>query len=168
MPPGHDHDRVRVDLNSTTQREVFRDRFAQGQDAVGRRVSVMAVGERLLGRLDDVLWRAEIRLADSQIDHPAASARKFLGAPENHESALRSQPAHRACRLRKLAVRRGIRVSSRHVVDSVIQLFQYELPHAAPCSTPNCTLAVSGTHMVPGLQETRQIPGEPPGKLTGN
>ena len=51
----HDHDPVGVDLDAPPLLDVLGDRLAQGQDAVCRRVAVVAVGQRLLGGGDDVL-----------------------------------------------------------------------------------------------------------------
>ena len=63
-----------VDLEALVQ--VGGDRLAQRQDAVRRRVAVMAVAQRLDGGLDDVLGRAEVGLADAEIDDVAALARR--------------------------------------------------------------------------------------------
>ena len=52
--------------------EIGGDRLAQRQDADRRRIAVMAVAQRLDRRLDDEIRRAEIRLADAEIDDVAA------------------------------------------------------------------------------------------------
>ncbi len=52
--------------------QVGGDRLAQRRDADRRRVAVMAVAQRLHRRLDDEVGRAEIGLADAEIDDVAA------------------------------------------------------------------------------------------------
>ncbi len=61
------------------------DRFAQRQDADRGRVAVMAVAQRLDGGLDDEIGRAEIRLADAEIDDVAALRREVHGAGQHGE-----------------------------------------------------------------------------------
>ena len=68
--------------------QVGGDRFAQRQDADRRRVAVMAVAQRLHGRLDDEIRRAEIGLADAEIDDVAALRRKLRGAREHRKGVL--------------------------------------------------------------------------------
>ena len=68
--------------------QVGRHRLAQRRDAVRRRVAVMAVAQRLDRGLDDVLGRAEIRLADAEIDDVAALRGQRVGARQHREGVL--------------------------------------------------------------------------------
>ena len=68
--------------------EIGGDRLAQRQDADRRRVAVMAVAQRLDRRLDNEIRRAEIGLADAEIDDVAALRRKLRGAREHGERVL--------------------------------------------------------------------------------
>ena len=61
------------------------DRLAQRQDADRRRVAVMAVAQRLDRRLDNEIRRAEIGLADAEIDDVAALRGKLRRAREHGE-----------------------------------------------------------------------------------
>ena len=72
-----------LDLKALVQ--VGGDRFAQRQDADRRRIAVMAVAQRLDRRLDDEIRRAEIGLADAEIDDVAALRRKLHGARQHGE-----------------------------------------------------------------------------------
>ncbi len=74
--------------------QVGRDRLAQRQDAVGRGVAVMALGERAASGLDDVLRGGEIRLADAEIDDVAALALQRRGACQDLEGGLGAEAAH--------------------------------------------------------------------------
>ena len=58
-------------------------RLAHWQDAGRRRVAVMAVAQRLDRRLDDKIGRAEIRLADAEIDDVLALRGKRGGARQH-------------------------------------------------------------------------------------
>ena len=60
-------------------------RLAQRRDAVRRRIAVMAVAQRLHRRLDDEIRRAEIGLADAEIDDVAALRDQGIGAGEHRE-----------------------------------------------------------------------------------
>ena len=75
-----------LDLEALVQ--VGGHRLAQRQDAVRRRVAVMAVAQRLDRRLDDVIGRAEIRLADAEIDDVAALRGERGGARQHGEGVL--------------------------------------------------------------------------------
>ena len=75
-----------LDLEALVQ--VGGDRLAQRQDADRRRVAVMAVAQRLDRRLDDEIGRAEIRLADAEIDDVAALRGKRIGARQHGEGVL--------------------------------------------------------------------------------
>ena len=68
--------------------KIGRDRFAQRQDADRGRVAVMAVTQRLHRRLDDEIRRAEIGLADAEIDDVAALRGKLRGAREHRKGVL--------------------------------------------------------------------------------
>ena len=59
-----------------------------GRNADRRRIAVVPVAERLHRRLDDVLGRAEIGLADAEIDDVAALRGKRIGAGEHGEGVL--------------------------------------------------------------------------------
>ena len=71
--------------------QVARDRLAQRQDALRRRVAVMAVAQRLDGGLDDVGRRLEVRLADAEVDDGLALALQRVGARQHLEGGLRAQ-----------------------------------------------------------------------------
>ena len=75
--------------------EIGRDRLAQRQDAVCGRIAVMAVAQRLHRRLDDMIGRAEIRLADAEIDDVAALRGKARRAREHSERTLLADPIER-------------------------------------------------------------------------
>ena len=51
-------------------------------------VAVMAVAQRLDRRLDDELGRAEVRLADAEVDDVAALRRQRVGAGQHGEGIL--------------------------------------------------------------------------------
>ena len=69
-------------------REIGRHRLAQRQDAGRRRIAVVAVAQRLDGRLDDEIRRAEIGLADAEIDDVAALGGERRGAGEHREGVF--------------------------------------------------------------------------------
>ncbi len=71
LPPGTISTRSGRHVDAEALVEVGRDGLAQRQDAGGRRVAVVPVAQRLDGGLDDVLGRAEIGLADAEIDDVA-------------------------------------------------------------------------------------------------
>ena len=62
--------------------------LAQGQDAVGRRVAVVAVAQRLDRGLDDVRRGGEVGLADAEIDDAAAGLGQGRGSRQHLEGAL--------------------------------------------------------------------------------
>ena len=66
LPPGTITIRSGMDLDAAPQRHVGGHRLAQGQDAVGRRVAVVAVAQRLDRGLDDVRRGREVGLADAR------------------------------------------------------------------------------------------------------
>ena len=68
------------------------DRLAQGGNAVGRGIAVMTVAQGLDARFDDMVRRAEIRLADAEVDDVLALCREFLGARQHHEGAFGAKP----------------------------------------------------------------------------
>ena len=90
----HDHDPAGIDLNAVAPVKVGRDRLAQRQDTIRRGVAVVAVEERLPGRLDDMVGRREVGLADAEIDDIAALGGERLGAGENLEGALGAEARH--------------------------------------------------------------------------
>ena len=71
--------------------EVGRNRFAQGRDAVRRRIAMMTVTQRLDARLDDMPRRFEVRLPDSKVDDVAPFAGKLLGPREDNKRRLRAK-----------------------------------------------------------------------------
>ena len=94
LAAGDDQDQLRRNLDPVPTEEIGRDRRAQLRDAVGGRVPVMAVSERLATGLDDVLGRREIRLADTEIDDRAALRRERIGASQHLERGLGAEDAH--------------------------------------------------------------------------
>src|SRR5262249_17325437 len=68
--------------------EVGRHRLAQRRDADRRRVAVMAIAQRLDRGLDDEVGRAEIGLADAEIDDVAALRRQRLGTRQHRKGGL--------------------------------------------------------------------------------
>ena len=82
-------------LHAVTALQVGGDRLAQGQDALRRRVAVVAVAQRLDGGLDDMRRRLEVGLADAEVDDVLALALERVGAGEHLEGRLRSQPVER-------------------------------------------------------------------------
>ena len=82
---------VGIDGDAVTFLQIGRHRLAQRQDAVGRGVPVMAVAQRLHRRLDDVLGRLEVRLADAEIDDAAAFGLERGGAGEDFERGFCAQ-----------------------------------------------------------------------------
>ena len=79
-----------VDLEALVQ--VGGDRLAQRQDAGRRRVAVVAVAQRLDRGLDDVVGRAEVRLADAEIDDVAALRGELGGARQHREGVFLADP----------------------------------------------------------------------------
>ena len=67
----------------------------------------MAVAQRLDGRLDDVLRRAEIRLADAQIDDVAARIGKGGGACEHREGVLLADAVEGGNRMQHVRLSKG-------------------------------------------------------------
>ena len=88
LAAGEDHHLVRRNLDLETLVQIGGDRLAQRQDADRRRVAVMAVAQRLDRRLDDEIRRAEIGLADAEIDDVAAGRGKLRGAGEHRKRVL--------------------------------------------------------------------------------
>ena len=86
-----------IDLHAMALLEVGRHRLAQLGDAVGGRVAVMAVAQRLAGRFHDMLGRLEVGLADAEIDDVLALGLQGLGAGEHLEGGSRC-PGGRARR----------------------------------------------------------------------
>ena len=75
--------------------EVGRDGLAQGREAVGGGVAVGAVAQGLHAGLDDVFRRAEVGLADAEIDDVVAFGGEFLGAGQHLEGALGAEAGER-------------------------------------------------------------------------
>ena len=96
LPPGTTSTCVGRDLDAVAAVQIGRHRLAQRQDAVGRRVAVMAVGQRLAPGLDDVLGGREIGLADAEIDDRAALRRQRVGARQHLECGLGAEHRHPA------------------------------------------------------------------------
>ena len=78
------------------QFQVLGDGLAQLEDAVGGGVAMVAVAQRLDRRLDHVVGRLEIRLADAQVDDVAALGLELLGAGQHLEGALGAEPRDRS------------------------------------------------------------------------
>ena len=76
---------------------VRRHGLAQRQYAVGGRVSVMAVAERLHRRLHHMFRRFEIRLTDAEIDDVLALTLQFCGAGENLKGCLGLEAGDGVC-----------------------------------------------------------------------
>ena len=76
---------------------VRRHGLAQRQYAVGGRVSVMAVAERLHRRLHHMFRRFEIRLADAEIDDVLPLPLKFGGSGENLKGCLGLEAGDGVC-----------------------------------------------------------------------
>ena len=68
LAAGYHQDAIGRDLHLQATMDVLRHRLAQRQDAVGRRVAVMAVAQRLDGGFDDMGRRLEVGLADAEVD----------------------------------------------------------------------------------------------------
>jgi hypothetical protein len=59
------------------------DRFAQRQNSSGIRVAMMPIAQSFDRRLNDILRRREIRLADPKVDHIHATSRQYPSAAQN-------------------------------------------------------------------------------------
>ena len=71
-----------------TAQQILRDRDPQGQDALRRGVAVVAVAQRLDRRLDDMLGRPEIGLADAEVDDVLALPLQLGRAGQHLEGRL--------------------------------------------------------------------------------
>ena len=71
--------------------EILGDGLAQRQDALRRRVAVMAVTQRLDGGFDDVGRRLEVGLADAEVDDVLALALQVGSARQHLEGRLRAE-----------------------------------------------------------------------------
>ena len=83
-----DHHLVGRDVDLIALVQVGGDGLAQRRNAGRRRVAVVAVAQRLDRGLDDELGRAEIGLADAEIDHVAALRDQRIGARQHGERVL--------------------------------------------------------------------------------
>ena len=83
-----------MQLDAAPGQNVGGDRLAQRGDAVGRRVAVVVVGERLAAGLDDVRGRREVGLADAEIDDVAALGGQRVGARQHLEGAFGAEARH--------------------------------------------------------------------------
>ena len=120
-----DHHRVGLDADLEALVEIGGDRLAQRQDADRRRVPVMAVTQRLGRRFDDKIRRAEIGLADAEIDDVAALRGKL----------------HRTCE-------HGERVFLADAIESRDGLQHASAPHPAPPRGTSAQLSGQGNrHM---------------------
>ena len=88
LAAGQDHHLVGRDAHREALVQVGGDRLAQRRDPDRRGVAVMAVAQRLDGRLDDELGSAEIGLADAEVDDVAALRGKLGGARQHGEGVL--------------------------------------------------------------------------------
>ena len=120
LPPGKNHHRIRRDAGVEALVQVGGDRLTQRQNADRRRVAVMAVAQRLHRRLDNEIRRAEIGLADAEIDDVAALRRKLRGAGENGEGVLLAD-----------AIEGGDGLQHRRHLNSIVVERQTSLRHAA-------------------------------------
>jgi hypothetical protein len=93
LAAGHDDDTAGIDLDSEPLVEVGGDRPAQGGDAVGRRVAVVAVAQRLDARLDDMRRGLEIRLPDTEINDTAPAGLELRCARQHRKGGFRAQAA---------------------------------------------------------------------------
>ena len=91
LPPGMMTMSSGLDLDAVAAVQVLRHRLAQRQDALRRRVAVVAVAQRLDGGLDDVLGRLEVGLADAEVDDVLALALQVGGAGQHLEGGLGAQ-----------------------------------------------------------------------------
>ena len=91
LPPGMMTIVSGCDLDAVAAGQVLRHRLAQRQDALGRRVAVVAVAQRLDGGFDDVAGRLEVGLADAEVDDRLALALELGGARQHLEGRLGSQ-----------------------------------------------------------------------------
>ena len=71
-------------------------RGAQRRNAIGRGIAVMAVGQCLPARLDDMIGGREIGLADPQIDDRAALRRQRVGSRQYLEGGFGAEHRHAA------------------------------------------------------------------------
>ena len=88
LPPGMIMTLVRRHLDLEALVQVGRDRLAQRRDAGRGRIAVVAVAQRLDRGLDDVVGRAEVGLADAEIDDVAALRGERIGARQHREGVL--------------------------------------------------------------------------------
>ena len=95
LPPGTMTIRSGIDLDAVAAGHVGRHRLAQRQDAVRRRVAVMAVAQRLDRGLDDVRRRLEVGLADAEVDDATALALQVVA----RASTSKAVSVPRRCRL---------------------------------------------------------------------
>ena len=95
LPPGMIITLVGRHLDLEALVQVGGDRLAQRRDAVRRRVAVMAVAQRLDRGLDDVIGRAEIGLADAEIDDVAALRGQRIGARQHGEGVFLADAVER-------------------------------------------------------------------------
>ncbi len=88
LPPG----RIITSSGDTSTVEALAEvgghRLAQRRDADRRRVAVVAVAQRLDRCLDDEVGRAEIGLADAEIDDVAALRRERIGTRQHRKGVL--------------------------------------------------------------------------------
>ncbi len=96
LAAGHDQDPVGRHLDLVAPPQIGGDGGAQGRNAVGRGIAVMAVGERLAPGLDDVVGGREIGLADPQIDDRAPLRCQRVGPRQNLEGRLGAEHRHAA------------------------------------------------------------------------
>ena len=88
LAAGHDDDVAGIDLDAVALFQVLGDRLAQRQDALRRRIAVVAIAQRLDGGFDDVARRLEVGLADAEIDDRLTLPLQFAGARQDLEGIL--------------------------------------------------------------------------------
>ena len=89
----HDDHLVRRNLHAHPPVYIGRHRLTERLDARCRRVAVLPIAQRLHRRFDDVVRRAEIGLADAEIDDVLALTHEFGRAGKHGEGILFADPA---------------------------------------------------------------------------
>ena len=98
LAAGHDDDAGRRHGDVVTLMQVRRHRLAQRQDAVGRRVAVMAVLKGFDCGFDDVRGRLEVRLTNAERDDVAALGLQRGGPRQHVKRRFRTKSAHAGCK----------------------------------------------------------------------
>ncbi len=88
LPPGTISTLSGRYLDAVALVQVGRDRLAQGENAVRRGIAMLAVAQRLDGRLDDMRRRLEVGLADAKVDDVPPLALQLGGLRQHREGVL--------------------------------------------------------------------------------